>query len=153
MSHHKAPHRNWQPNEKFRARFADVQVPEPAMFNDDYAGRADALRDATMWIDRDLTENDLKGPPPPGLSGQALKQWKYQRYMRDYLACVASIDENVGRLLDWLDRNGLADNTIVVYTSDQGFFLGDTASSTSGSCTQEYTGDCLAVPGAVARAE
>ena len=45
--------------------------------------------------------------------------------MRDYLACVASIDENVGRLLDWLDRNGLADNTIVVYTSDQGFFLGE----------------------------
>jgi arylsulfatase A-like enzyme len=125
MSHHKAPHRNWQPNEKFRARFADVQLPEPATFNDDYAGRADASRDATMRIDRDLTENDLKGPPPPGLSGQALKQWKYQRYMRDYLACVASIDENVGRLLDWLDRNGLADNTIVVYTSDQGFFLGE----------------------------
>ena len=45
--------------------------------------------------------------------------------MRDYLACVASIDDNVGRLLDYLDKNGLAENTIVVYTSDQGFFLGD----------------------------
>ena len=63
--------------------------------------------------------------PPPELAGEALKKWKYQRYMRDYLACVASVDENIGRLLDWLDRNGLADNTIVIYTSDQGFFLGE----------------------------
>ncbi len=45
--------------------------------------------------------------------------------MRDYLACVASVDDNVGRLLDYLDKNGLAENTIVIYTSDQGFFLGD----------------------------
>ena len=45
--------------------------------------------------------------------------------MQDYLACVQSVDDNVGRLLDYLDKNGLADNTIVIYTSDQGFFLGD----------------------------
>ena len=59
------------------------------------------------------------------LSGDALKRWKYQRYMQDYLACVQSIDDSVGRLLDWLDRHGLAENTVVFYTSDQGFFLGD----------------------------
>ncbi|HZS07062.1 MAG TPA: sulfatase [Blastocatellia bacterium] len=125
MSHHKAPHRNWQPDEKHRKQFENVNVPEPETFNDDYATRSDASRMATMHIDQDLTERDLKMKPPEGLSGQALKKWKYQRYMRDYLACVAAVDDNVGRLLDWLDRQGLAQNTIVIYTSDQGFFLGE----------------------------
>ena len=45
--------------------------------------------------------------------------------MQDYLACIQSVDDNVGRLLDWLDQNGLSKNTVVIYTSDQGFFLGD----------------------------
>jgi arylsulfatase A-like enzyme len=58
-------------------------------------------------------------------SQDELKRWKYQRYIKDYLRCVASIDDNVGRLLDYLDEAGLADDTVVVYTSDQGFFLGD----------------------------
>lgn len=58
-------------------------------------------------------------------SGNELLKWKYQWYMQDYLACVASIDENVGRMLDYLDKNNLANNTIVIYTSDQGFYLGE----------------------------
>jgi arylsulfatase A-like enzyme len=123
--HHKAPHRPWQPDEKHRKKWEKVQVPEPETFNDDYATRSDAAREATMRIDRDLTPTDLKQKPPAGLTGQALKKWKYQRYMQDYLACIESVDDNVGRLLDFLAKNGLADNTIVVYTSDQGFFLGD----------------------------
>jgi arylsulfatase A-like enzyme len=125
MYHHKAPHRNWQPDEKHKRQFEHVNVPEPETFNDDYATRSDAARTATMRIDRDLNDSDLKMKPPDGLSGMALKRWKFQRYMRDYLACIASVDDNVGRLLDWLDRNGLAKNTIVIYTSDQGFFLGE----------------------------
>ena len=125
MCHHKAPHRSWQPDEKHARLFANVQVPEPETFNDDYATRSDAAREATMRIDRDLQPFDYKKTPPPGLSPVELKKWKYQRYMQDYLACVASIDDNVGRLLDYLDRTGLAANTIVIYTSDQGFFLGD----------------------------
>jgi arylsulfatase A-like enzyme len=125
MCHHKAPHRPWQPDEKHRKQWENVQVPEPDTFNDDYATRSDAAREATMRIDRDLNANDLKQKPPQGLTGQALKKWKYQRYMRDYLACVASVDDNVGRLLDYLDKNGLTENTLVIYTSDQGFFLGD----------------------------
>ena len=52
-------------------------------------------------------------------------QWKYQRYMQDYLACISSVDDNVGRVLDYLDESGLAENTLVVYTSDQGFYLGE----------------------------
>ena len=59
------------------------------------------------------------------LSGVELAKWKYQRYIKDYLRCVASVDDNIGRLLDYLDQKGLADNTIVIYTSDQGFFLGE----------------------------
>lgn len=59
------------------------------------------------------------------LRGKELEDWKYQRYMQDYLACVQSVDDNVGRLLDWLDSSGLRDNTVVIYTSDQGFFLGE----------------------------
>jgi len=58
-------------------------------------------------------------------TGRALAEWKYQRYIKDYLACIASVDENVGRVLDYLDENGLAENTLVVYTSDQGFYLGE----------------------------
>ena len=52
-------------------------------------------------------------------------QWRYQRYMQDYLGCIAAVDENVGRLLDYLDENNLTENTLIVYTSDQGFYLGE----------------------------
>jgi arylsulfatase A-like enzyme len=58
-------------------------------------------------------------------TGTALVRWKYQRYLKDYLSVARSLDRNIGRLLDWLDKNGLAKNTVVVYTSDQGFFLGE----------------------------
>ena len=59
------------------------------------------------------------------LTGKDLTEWKYQQYIKDYLRCILSIDENVGRLLDYLDRANLTDNTIVIYTSDQGFYLGE----------------------------
>jgi arylsulfatase A-like enzyme len=59
------------------------------------------------------------------LSGKELLKYKYQWYMQDYLACVASVDESVGRMLDYLDKNGLTNNTVVIYTSDQGFYLGE----------------------------
>ncbi len=125
MCHHKAPHRPWDPAERHAKKWAGVEVPEPPTFHDDYATRSDAAREATMRIDRDLTPRDVKQKPPEGLSPEALKKWKYQRYMQDYLACIDAVDEGVGRLLEWLDRNGLSENTIVIYTSDQGFFLGD----------------------------
>jgi arylsulfatase A-like enzyme len=125
MCHHKAPHRPWVPDPKYAKKWENVEVPEPETFNDDYKTRSDAAREATMRVDRDLNKTDLKKDPPEGLNAEQLKKWKYQRYMHDYLACVDSIDDSVGRLLDYLDKNGLADNTIVVYTSDQGFFLGD----------------------------
>ena len=60
-----------------------------------------------------------------GLTGKALAEWKYQQYMRDYLRVVHAVDRNVGRILDYLDAHGLAENTLVVYTSDQGFYMGE----------------------------
>jgi arylsulfatase A-like enzyme len=123
--HHKAPHRPWEPDEKHKHMYEDVDIPEPETFNDDYENRANAAKDAKMRIDRDMNEIDVKGTPPEGLSDSELKKWTYQRYIKDYLRCVASVDDNVGRLLDYLDEEGLAENTIVIYTSDQGFFLGD----------------------------
>lgn len=152
MLHQKAPHREWTPDEKHRAQFAGKTIPEPETLWDDYAGRTDALRENRQRIADDLTRRDLKLEPPAGLrpkerpawlgtkpteveivtdgqprllQGEALTRWKYQRYMQDYLACVQSVDDNVGRLLDWLDAHGLRENTVVIYTSDQGFFLGE----------------------------
>jgi len=126
--HNKAPHRPWEPDEKHSKQFENVEIPEPDTFNDNesnFATRSDAAREAEMRIDHDLTKTDVKLDPPAGLTDKKLKHWKYERYMRDYLACIQSVDDNVGRLLDYLDTHGLRDNTIVVYTSDQGFFLGD----------------------------
>ncbi len=59
------------------------------------------------------------------MSKEDLMRWRYQRYMQDYLGCIASVDESVGKLLDYLKENGLDENTIIVYTSDQGFYLGE----------------------------
>jgi arylsulfatase A-like enzyme len=125
MVHHKAPHREWQPDAKHQKLYEDVDVPAPATFDDDYRGRSDAAKEAKMTVAGDLTPTDLKVPPPAGLTAEQRKHWNYQRYIKDYLRCVASVDDNVGRLLDHLDKTGLAENTIVVYTSDQGFYLGD----------------------------
>lgn len=125
MCHHKAPHRNWQPRADKAAKWKTVDVPLPETFDDDYATRSDAAREATMRVDGHLTPTDLKEKPPEGLSPAERKRWNYQRYLRDYLACVESVDDSVGRLLGHLDTKGLAKNTLVIYTSDQGFYLGD----------------------------
>ena len=61
----------------------------------------------------------------PMMNDSSLTVWKYQRYMQDYLATIAAVDENVGRLLDYLEDNELVENTVVIYTSDQGFYLGE----------------------------
>ena len=124
MSQPKAPHREWTSSPKYTNLFADVDLPLPDTFNDDYKGRSRALPEATMRMEH-LRKTDLKAEVPPGLSPEAEKKWRYQRYIKDYLRCIASMDENVGRILDYLDQSGLATNTIVIYTSDQGFFLGD----------------------------
>lgn len=153
MYHHKAPHRPWDPDEKHAHMYEDVDIPIPETFDDDYSNRAEAASVATMRVDTHLNCRDLKLKPDPNeewntplpapenlenyflttgdgevvtfKDAAELKNWKYQRYIKDYLRCVASVDDNVGRVLYWLEEKGLAENTIVIYTSDQGFYLGD----------------------------
>jgi len=124
LCHHKAPHRPWEPDDKHARMYEDEQIPEPPTFAGDHSGHARAARAAKMRIEG-LNPIDTKGRQPRGLSEAEKKQWKYQRYIKDYLRCIASVDDNVGRLLDYLDAEGIAEDTVVIYTSDQGFFLGD----------------------------
>lgn len=123
--HHKAPHRTWEPAVEFATLYDDVTIPEPDTFRDDLVGRADVVQAVRMRMMDLHPMIDLGSPVPPGLDREAEIDWRYQRYIKRYLRTVASIDKGVGRLLDHLDECGLTDDTVVVYTSDQGFFLGD----------------------------
>ena len=125
LYHHKAPHREWEPDEKHASLYLNEDIPEPDTLYDDYANRAAAARAAKMRVGVHMNERDLKCSINRSLSENEMRKWAYQRYIKDYLRVVASIDDNVGRVLDWLDETRLAENTLVVYTSDQGFFLGD----------------------------
>ncbi|HWU59852.1 MAG TPA: sulfatase [Microbacteriaceae bacterium] len=124
LIYHKAPHRPWQPDAAHAGMYAQP-IPVPETFDDDYATRSSSARRAAMRLAENLNEDDLKQTPPEGLGYEQLALWKYQRFMEDYLACVASVDDNVGRVIDWLRVRGDFDDTVLMYTSDQGFFLGD----------------------------
>jgi arylsulfatase A-like enzyme len=124
MCHNKAPHRNWQTDEKHAHMYENDNIPLPDTFWDDYSNRSEAAADAKMRMS-DLGPSDLKKPIPAGLDKKQETIWRYQQYIKDYLRCIASVDDNVGRILKFLDDEGLTDNTIIIYTSDQGFYLGD----------------------------
>ncbi|NIG66792.1 sulfatase [Microbacterium sp. Be9] len=124
LVYHKAPHRPWEPDAAHAEMYSDP-IPVPATFTDDYKTRTSSARRSTLRVADHLDFGDLKQDPPPGLDYEQEALWKYQRYMEDYLRCVASVDDNVGRLTDWLDARGEFDDTVMMYSSDQGFFLGD----------------------------
>jgi arylsulfatase A-like enzyme len=121
---HKAPHRPWEPDDAHKGLYSQP-VPVPKTFSDDYSTRTSSARRAAMRIAEHLTSDDLKETPPGGLDHHQLALWKYQRFMQDYLECVASVDDNVGRVTDWLRDRGELEDTLLMYSSDQGFFLGD----------------------------
>lgn len=166
--HHKAPHRNWKPEEKYLTLYEDVEFPYPATFDDNYETR-EAASKQEMQIDRDMTliydlklESLLNDPDysdewnketlielqkrmtpeqldawrkaykqrendfaQKKLAGEELKKWKYQEYLKDYLRCIKSVDDEIGRLIDYLEKENLMENTVIVYTSDQGFYMGE----------------------------
>lgn len=124
LIYHKAPHRNWQPDAEHAGRHAEP-LPLPATFEDDYSTRSSAAHMAAMRVADHLTLHDLKVDPPEDLDASQLARWKYQRFMEDYLDCVAGIDDSVGRLSQWLRDRGELEDTMMMYSSDQGFFLGD----------------------------
>ncbi len=151
MFQHKAPHRNWMPGPKYLNWLDDVTIPEPDTLWDDYSNRTQSASRQTMTIRKHLTPRDLKLEghgtmnaeqtkvwdaayrpkneaflkARPQMSETEIVRWKYQRYVKDYLRCVKSVDDGVGRVLDYLDDNGLTENTIVIYSSDQGWYLGE----------------------------
>ena len=149
MCQHKAPHREWSPALRHLGHNGDRVYPEPDTLFDDYAGRGLAERTQDMTIAKTMVPLDLKLATPrrltpeqrkvwdayyeprneafrkANLQGADLVRWRYQRYLHDYLGCIKGVDESIGRVLQFLDDQGLADNTIVVYASDQGFFLGE----------------------------
>ena len=149
MSQHKAPHGRWEPALRHLEFLDGVEVPEPPTLFDDYSGRGPAASRHAMGIADHMGPHRLMfqyssqftpeqfavfdGHFRPrneaflaaNLEGRDRTRWHYQRYIRNYLRCVKAVDENVGRLLDWLGEKGEADNTVVIYSSDQGFYLGE----------------------------
>ena len=150
MCHQKAPHRPWEPALKNLNFDNDRKYPEPPTLFDDFGNdRGLAWHDQDLMIGKNLKDEDMKIAPPKdltteqrkkwdayyeprnatfraaNLTGNDIIHWRYQRFMHDYLACVSSVDESVGKILDYLDKAGLSQNTIVIYSSDQGFFLGE----------------------------
>jgi len=149
---HKSPHRPWQPGPNELGMYEDVEIPEPVTLFDDYSGGREVAGMNYMSISESMKMGpDLKitDQPQNGFTeeqqkmwdsiygpineeynknkptGDALTRFKYQRYMKDYLASVAGVDKGVGHVLDYLKEAGLDENTIVIYTSDQGFYLGE----------------------------
>jgi arylsulfatase A-like enzyme len=122
---HKAPHRPFDPARRHRHLYADDEIPAPPTLHDDYAHRGRAATGARMRMADLKPGYDLRPPVPDGLSERAEREWRYQEYVKAYLRVVAALDENVGRVLHYLDVTSLADSTVVAYTSDHGFFLGE----------------------------
>ena len=149
MAQHKAPHGRWEPALRHLKTFEDIQIPEPPTLFDDYSGRSEAPANHKMGIAEHIGPSRLmlryssKFTPEQykifdghfrplneamqklDLKGKKLTRWNYQRYIKNYLRCVKAVDENIGRMLDYLDENGLSKNTVVIYSSDQGFWLGE----------------------------
>jgi arylsulfatase A-like enzyme len=146
---YKAPHRQWAPDTKYENLWEDQEMPYPSTFNDTYQSRELTAGDTEMTMDY-FSRQDMKMTPPDSLSKsdrrkwsqfgfkpneivtpdenlspQEVREWKYQKYIKDYLATIKSVDDNIGRVLAYLKDNGLEENTIVIYASDQGFFLGE----------------------------
>ena len=118
----KSPHRTWQPAERYRTALESVQIPVPRTLEDKLEGRPEAVRAAEMAL-ADMP--DYRDRVPATLPPSERRRRNLEIMVKDYYRVLMSVDDNVGRVLDLLDREGLTENTIVVYTSDNGFFLGE----------------------------
>ena len=122
LYHFKSPHRNWIPAKRHERAFEDIEIPLPKTFEEKLEGKPQAVRAADMAL-ADLP--DYRDRVPADLPREERKRRNYELMVKNYYRVLLSVDENVGRVLDFLDKNGLRENTIVVYTSDNGFFLGE----------------------------
>ncbi len=129
MVHHKAPHGPDIHEERHKQLFKDETIPEPETLDDDWETRealqnleASSSKLINMHWRQDIYRKLMASAPT---EKKARTRAVYQQMIKGYMRLVASLDENVGRLLDYIDDAGLRENTMVVYTSDNGFFLGD----------------------------
>ncbi len=120
---HKGPHRPFTPAPRHEALYQDQDFPYPETFDDDYATRLVAGKAADMKFEQSIARDygDIFGD----MTEDEKKRWIYQRFVKDHYRSVKSIDEGLGRVLDFLDETGVADNTLVIYTTDNGFYLGE----------------------------
>ncbi len=136
MCHHKAPHGLWEPAKRHDHLFKDVTIPEPkSLFERKDHGPKGANQHGTSISIRNPRRNmtdqvtSTKWPTgiidTTGMTQNEKTSAAYQKYIKDYLRVVRAIDENVGRVLTYLENNNLLENTMVIYTSDQGQFLGE----------------------------
>lgn len=149
----KAPHRNWIPGPNQMTLFNDTVFPEPATLRTDYATLVPAVRTVQMRLDKYIrpAEDLMVDYIPPRMDAEQKAAWQkafapqdaqykadlaksgdllgtnYQRYMKEYLRCVAGVDESVKEIYDYLKSKNMLKNTVVIYASDQGFFLGENA--------------------------
>lgn len=144
MAHHKAVHGPWEYPKRHENLYKDIFIPEPATLFDDYEGRVDggvnskqsrihndgSKHSLSLWLS--TNKKGKKGVWPTGqlknLEGKTDKEITkitYQKYIKDYLRAVKGVDDNVGRLISYLKEEGILENTIVIYTSDQGMYLGE----------------------------
>lgn len=126
LTHHKAVHTPNIPPEKYEGLFEVKYIPLPETFYDDYSNRSKAasLQRIEFTKERPDFPKHYRNVPDT-ISEELYPEAKYQLVMKDYLACVKSMDDNIGRIISWLKENNLAENTILIYASDQGFFLGE----------------------------
>jgi len=144
MIHHKAPHGLWEPAKRHENFLADVHIPEPkSLYNREKHGPTDAViidgkagqqfgsSVSRRMEGRGLVTRMMDENWPTGKLEVDSYDWNtvvsaaYQKYLKEYLRTIVAIDENVGRVLNYLDENGLTEDTIVIYTSDQGMMLGE----------------------------
>ncbi|QXD26118.1 sulfatase [Opitutia bacterium ISCC 51] len=119
---HKGPHRPFTPAPRHEDLLSE-DLPHPETFNDDYATRLVAGKAADMKFEQSIARDygDVFGD----MTEAEKKEWIFQRFVKDHNRAVVSIDEGLGRVLDYLDDNGLTENTLVIYTTDNGFYLGE----------------------------
>jgi arylsulfatase A-like enzyme len=153
MCQFKAPHGHWNPGPDYYDLYKDRKFKEPATLFDNYEGRNSAAAQHKMGLHH-MNTSHLKLPVESNKEWNRMTdaqraafkeayaaenkeyfsrklnekediRWRYQRYLKDYLRCVKAVDDNIGRLMQYLEKSGLSENTIVVYSSDQGFYLGE----------------------------
>jgi arylsulfatase A-like enzyme len=122
-------HMNWSGDSKiYPAVMRELGIPGTSNWDtlafSREVGRLTPTQLANWTRSYDQVNADLK-ESYPSMDDKEKMQWRYQRYMQDYLGTIRAVDENVGRVLDYLEANNLMDNTLIVYTSDQGFYLGE----------------------------